>query len=418
MGEVFEARHVDLGSLVAIKVMHASVAADGATARQVLREGRAAAAIRHPNVVSVFDVGLENDRPYLVMELLEGEDLGQYLAGRGPLALEDALQLVLPIVSAIAAAHDAGVVHRDLKPSNVVLTSRRGAVEPVVVDFGISKVLTSGESATSSRAVAGTPQYMAPELLRSPRNVSQSADQYGLGVLLYQCVTGGTPFWGDDYYELLHAIMTAQVLNPTKLNPSIPPEFGSIVMRALARDPAARFRDVRTLGAELLPYARHEDRVRWAAEFGPKRSSASGGFSYDRNPVARLRFSRAKSRALALVVPIAAIGCVAILHSATRMSHQAISGATAGTPAPAPSTTDLDRSATNDIDVPRQEVAAGVSSTAPSVEPPAIPAGSPPSRPRARATPAEGTVKATASVAPTPLPAPIERGTGNIPILE
>ncbi len=199
MGEVLEGRHAELGSRVAIKVIRSATAADGETVRRLLREGRATASIRHPNVVTVLDVGLDGERPYLVMELLDGEDLAHRLEREAPLSVEQTVRLILPIASAIAAAHDAGIVHRDLKPSNVVLARRWAGIEPVVVDFGISKALgVTHDATTSSRLVAGTPQYMAPEQLRAPNELTPAVDQYALGALMYHCLTGGTPFWNED----------------------------------------------------------------------------------------------------------------------------------------------------------------------------------------------------------------------------
>src|SRR5579862_9880967 len=254
MAQLFEGRHVDLGTRVAIKVLHADAALDQSAARRVLREGRATAAIRHPHVVNVLDVGEEQGRPFLVMELLEGEDLARRLTRDGLFSVQETADLMLPVTSALAAAHDAGVVHRDLKPSNIFLARRRDAVEPVVVDFGISKAPQLSAEATS-QCMAGTPQYMAPERFRAPHDATPMSDQYALAVLLYECVTGGTPFAHEHYYDLLQAIMTAPLVPPSELHPDVPEAFDSVVLRALARDPKARFSNVRALGAALLPFA-------------------------------------------------------------------------------------------------------------------------------------------------------------------
>src|SRR5260370_5794359 len=268
MGEVFEARHVELGTRVAVKVVHEDSTIDPGAVRRVVREGRAAAAIRHPHVVTVLDVGTESGFPFLVMELLEGEDLAKRLAREGPLSVIEAADLLLPVTSAVAPTPAAGVVHRDLKPSNVFLARRRGGVEPVVVDFGISKTRHGAETTTSPHRVAGTVLYMAPEVIRGHEATPES-DQYALGILLYECVTGSAPFCNDDHYELLNAIMTGPIVAPSDLNPSVSPSFDAIVLRALARDPVSRFQTVRALGAALLSFATEDTRRRWAVELIP-----------------------------------------------------------------------------------------------------------------------------------------------------
>src|SRR5262252_4179961 len=140
MGAVYEATHQELGKRVAIKTLHQRHAASPERRSRFLREGRAASRIRHPNVADVYDVGIEGAHPYLVMEFLEGEELARLIAREAPLSVQRTADLLVPVVGAVAAAHDLGVVHRDLKPANIFLSAERGAVRPKVVDFGISKV--------------------------------------------------------------------------------------------------------------------------------------------------------------------------------------------------------------------------------------------------------------------------------------
>jgi serine/threonine-protein kinase len=267
MAHVFEARHTELGKSVAVKILHSPIVGLAAV-RRVLREGRAAAAVRHPNVVEVIDVGVQDGTPYLVMELLEGEDLAVHLERTGPLAPRQVADLLLPVISGVAAAHAADVIHRDLKPRNIFLARRHRSIEPVVVDFGISKIVGQDPSATSSGVGAGTVEYMSPEQVRGSRELTPQSDQYALGIILYECATGDTPFADEDRYELLHAIMTADVVPPSELNPTIVPAFDTVVLRAIARDPDERFPNVRALGSALLPFAGEEARRRWAIEFG------------------------------------------------------------------------------------------------------------------------------------------------------
>jgi hypothetical protein len=255
MAQVFEGRHPELGSPVALKVLRSTIAAQSLAAARFSREARVAALIRHPNVVRVFDVGVQDGIPYIVMEFLEGENLQKSLWNKGPLALGSLMELFLPIVSGVETAHMAGIVHRDLKPANVMLTNRPPhTVHPIVLDFGISK--TMGEDVdgmlTRSESLLGTVQYLAPELTRSAKFATAHSDQYALGVMLYECATGRRPFSGASYYELMHAIVTAPVTPPSHVVPSIAPEFDAIVLRAMAREPSQRFASVHDLGCALL----------------------------------------------------------------------------------------------------------------------------------------------------------------------
>jgi serine/threonine-protein kinase len=275
MARVFEAEHVQLKKKVAIKVLHDSLRGDPTQIARFLREGRAAARVRHLHVVQVFDVGLEQGVPYLVMEFLEGETLAQLLRERGVLSLALIAEVFLPTISAVASAHDQGLVHRDLKPSNVMLTlHQRGSLHPMVVDFGISK-LDDEDDLTASGQVIGTLQYLAPEQVRAAKLASPRSDQYALGAMLYECVTGKRPFSAESQYELLHSIATGKVRSPSELNPSLPPAIVDPIRRAMRLDPELRFASVRQLGQALLPLATPAVRARWAHEFAPRDAAPS-----------------------------------------------------------------------------------------------------------------------------------------------
>ena len=221
MATIFAAVDGVIHQRVAIKRLHPHIASRPGATERFLREGRAAARIRHPHVVQIFALGTSEGAPYLAMELLEGSDLGTVLTREGRLGVEDALEIVLPVIAGVAAAHDAGVVHRDLKPSNVFVSSGpRGRVWPKVLDFGVSKILDAeGDGpATATDGVIGTAAYMAPEQARTARSASFRSDQYSLGVLLYQCLTGELPFATAGMYDLVVAIMTApnRAAQPTR----------------------------------------------------------------------------------------------------------------------------------------------------------------------------------------------------------
>jgi serine/threonine-protein kinase len=244
MATVYEAEHLGLGKRVAVKKLHSHLAVDATASARFLREGRAASQIKSPHVVDVFDVGVEQGIPYLVMELLEGADLAAVLRERRKLPVSELVDLMLPVVSAVHAAHDVGVIHRDLKPSNVFLGK------------GDSEVLL------------GTVHYMSPEQTRGGRNASAESDQYALGVMLYECSTGTKPFAGNSPYALMHAIVSSKVPPPSTIDPDLSPEFNQVVLRAMHRDPQKRFSSVQALGVALLPWASEAQTQRWAPALG------------------------------------------------------------------------------------------------------------------------------------------------------
>jgi serine/threonine-protein kinase len=270
MATVYEAVHGGLRKRVAIKVMHVDVREKPNAAERFFREARAAAQIRHHHIVNVFDVGTEGTTPYIVMDLVEGTDLAEFLSAKGKVSVRQATELFLPILSAVWSAHRAGIVHRDLKPSNILVSEfPRGVFCPVVVDFGISKTLDDGdiEPLTRSESLLGTPHYMAPEQIHGAKFVTECTDQYAIGVMLYECVTGKRPFEGQNAYDLMHAIANLPVTKPTQIDPNIPREFERIVLRAMQRDASKRFPSVHALGCALLSFAGNEGWSRWGLEF-------------------------------------------------------------------------------------------------------------------------------------------------------
>ncbi|MCC6214080.1 MAG: protein kinase [Polyangiaceae bacterium] len=270
MGAVYEATHVELQKRVAVKLIHPQFATSPEVRARFVREGQAASRIRHPHVVDVYDVGLHGDTPYLVMEFLEGEDLSALLAREKRLALPRLVEIMIPVLSAVAAAHDLGIVHRDLKPENVHLCWERGSVQPKVLDFGISKLVEqqTSQAATHTSALLGTPLYMSPEQAASSKTIDHRADQYSLGVILYELGTGRRPFEHEALYLLLHAIVQGEFPPPRAVAPDLPPEFEQVVLTAMARTPQQRFESVRALGRALLPFGTDRIKVLFAEEFG------------------------------------------------------------------------------------------------------------------------------------------------------
>src|SRR5262245_50108137 len=192
MARVYRAEQAALNRPVALKVLDRWVLEKPQGSQRFLREARAAAAIKHPNVVDIVDVGVWQDRPYIVMELLSGSDLETHLAQCGRLSESEVASLALPIIAGMMAVHDAGVIHRDLKPSNIFLAAGPdGEIIPKVLDFGVSKFNDTLEEEqiqgrTKTREIIGTPTYMAPEALNGAREVGPRADQYALGAVLYE----------------------------------------------------------------------------------------------------------------------------------------------------------------------------------------------------------------------------------------
>jgi len=270
MGAVYEAVHDDLEKRVALKTLHPSMAREPEARARFLREGRAASRIRHPNVVEVFDVGQHDDTLFLVMEHLAGEDLAALIAREGPLSVERLVDLILPVIAAVATAHEEGVVHRDLKPENIFLAqTRNGAVQPKVLDFGISKVTgaPNAQRITGASSMIGTPLYMSPEQAQGAA-VDGRSDQYAIGVILFECATGHVPFNAPELYPLLHAIVLGQHASPRSLRPELPADFEAVIERAMARDADRRYESLHTLGRALLPFASRTNRGLWREVFG------------------------------------------------------------------------------------------------------------------------------------------------------
>ena len=225
------------------------------------------------HVVDVADVSCDEGLAWMVMEHLEGEDLGALLDRVPRLNAREVADLIVPVVAAVLAAHEEGIVHRDLKPGNIFLAkTRHGVITPKVLDFGISKLLhvdgLDAQTLTNTTAMVGTPYYMAPEQVLSSRNASPLSDQYALGVILYRAVTGRLPFREPEIYPTLHAITTGLCAPPSRFAPDLAPPFEALIGRAMARDPAQRFPSVRELGAELLQHASPVIRAQWAGLFG------------------------------------------------------------------------------------------------------------------------------------------------------
>ena len=263
MGVVLGAQDISLGRRVAIKFLAPGKAQDDSNAR-FLREARAAASIQSEHVVRVFEVGtLPNGASYIVMEHLAGGDLGQHLAARGALPIDEAIDYVLEACEAIGEAHKLGIVHRDLKPQNLFLTrTPDGASCVKVLDFGISKAIDeAAPNLTSTEAVMGTPLYMSPEQVRSLKNVDLRTDIWALGAILFELVTAA-PIFEAPSTTALYAMIAMDP--PTSLRtkcPAAPPELEAVIQRCLHKDPNGRYPDVAALADALAPFASERGRI-------------------------------------------------------------------------------------------------------------------------------------------------------------
>lgn len=251
MGTVYEAQHTLLRKRVALKVLHDQLAAQPKSLARFVAEGRAAAGLQCSNVVDVFDVQTAQGHAFLVLEYLAGHDLKEELRRRGRLPLVEVLQYMLPVLRATSMVHERGIIHRDLKPSNIFLADTdAGVSRPVVLDFGISKGLHE-LSLTESRTFLGTAAYAAPEQIRSGRLADASSDQFSLGVILYECLTGHNPFLRETLLATLHAVVEHSPPPPSRLAPGLSAEVDTIVLRALSQNPNQRFPSVIALADAL-----------------------------------------------------------------------------------------------------------------------------------------------------------------------
>lgn len=268
-GCVYEALRLPLQRRVALKLLDPRLSQHPEALARFEREAVTTAALEHPNIVDVFDVGVVGEQHYLAMECLDGETLADRIAREAPLPLVEVVDVFVPLLSAIALVHDRGCVHRDLKPGNIFLAVRHGAVEPVLLDFGIVKAAQGvGDTRlTRKGALLGSPAYMSPEQARS-LPIDARSDQFSLGAILWECLTGKRLFTGTSVWQILAAVQKAEVSSLHEARPDLPLAAVDAVMRALAQDPSRRFNSARELGAALLPYASPSVRARWTPEFG------------------------------------------------------------------------------------------------------------------------------------------------------
>lgn len=261
MGAVFAATNDVTGRAVAIKWMLPSMARSDEAVARFLAEARATARIEHPNVIQVLDMGQDGSAPFLVMERLRGESLGERLARVGRMSSAETLAVMIPACRGIAEAHSEGIIHRDLKPDNIFLCQGKDGSPrpPKVLDFGISKLYEEGDAKklTQTGSIMGTPLYMSPEQVAARLDPDPAFDVYSIGVVLYECMAGRVPFDADGLFSLLQKIGSGDATPLRVAAPDVPPEVAEVVMRAMHVNRAHRYSSMLELAGELQRVQAH-----------------------------------------------------------------------------------------------------------------------------------------------------------------
>ncbi len=264
MGAVYEAEHLGIGKKVALKFLSKECAKESTVASRFAREARAASAIESEHIVTVFDAGTDRDRPYIVMELLRGEDFGARLKRLGRVPQDEAVHVIAQTLRGLAAAHEAGIIHRDLKPDNIFLVDKRGDGSFVkVVDFGVSKfdrpgMGTAPLALTQKGTVVGTPFYMSPEQAQAAPDLDARADLFSVGAMLFEALAGRPPHMGHTYEAVIVSICMNDAPDLRTLAPEISPSLARFVARALSRDRGKRFSSARQMLVALAEFAPRE----------------------------------------------------------------------------------------------------------------------------------------------------------------
>jgi eukaryotic-like serine/threonine-protein kinase len=372
MGSVWTAENTSLQTQVAVKFLSKQIAGVGEAVARFKQEATAAAQIRSPHVVQIFDHGVTDDgAPYMVMELLDGEDLGHRLERAGVLAPSEACTVVTHACRALSRAHAAKIVHRDIKPENLFLTDSDGELFVKVLDFGIAKRDDGGvTNMTSTGAMIGTPYYMSPEQALSSKSVDHRADIWSLAVVTYYALTGQVPFPGETVGAVCVALDRAEFTPPSQLRPSLPPALDAWFATALARKPDQRFGSAREMADQFAiaigdepPASRMSrgaiDGPAVAVAAGPQRTLGGASLSGQVGQVGEIGH-RGRSRrtllvgAVAGVVALGAVGAMVFPRGTTSPSAAApgsaalsasaegppiaAAGTSAGPPAAAPGT--------------------------------------------------------------------------------
>jgi len=257
MGVVYKALNVRLDLPVALKVLASNLAHDHRLMERFEAEARTQARLRHPNIIAVQDFIIEGGIHSIIMEYVEGMTLEEIIHRQtGPMQPVRIMEIMIPVLEAVGLAHEQGIVHRDIKPSNIMLTQVGTREIPKVMDFGIAKVFAEGGMQTATSSKLGTLFYMSPEQCASPKDVDARSDIYSLGVTLYEMATGKVPFSSESELEIMLAHRDSPVPLPREIYPGVPADLERVILRALEKDPAARFQDAEEFAKVLAACTR------------------------------------------------------------------------------------------------------------------------------------------------------------------
>jgi serine/threonine-protein kinase len=301
MGVVYKAWHVRLRRSVAVKMLLAGAYAKPLELERFMREAETIAGLRHPNIVQVHEAGDVDGRPYFTMELVEGGNLFDKVAGI-PQPAREAAALVATVAEAVHLAHQRGIVHRDLKPGNILLTADG---TPKLTDFGVARHLEGAASLTQTGVPIGTPSYMAPEQAEGKsRNVGPAADTYALGVILYELLTARPPFRAETAAETLRQVVSQDPVPPARLNAKVPRDLDIICLKCLQKDAGKRYATAADLAADLGRFLRHE----------PIRARPTGGAEYVLRWVRRRPAVAGLLAAVLLLLLVGGVGGALLYH--------------------------------------------------------------------------------------------------------
>ncbi|WP_372720107.1 protein kinase [Novipirellula sp.] len=253
MGVVYKATQLSLHRSVALKMLLVGCYASQLELARFMREAEALAALHHPNIVQIYDVGQVEGRPFYTMEYVDGGTLGERFAST-PHSVRDPAKVIATIAAAVQAAHALGIIHRDLKPANILLTADG---ELRITDFGLARTVDDASTLTRTGARMGTPSYMAPEQVLGAA-LTPSVDIYALGALLYEMLTGRPPFRASSFAEIERRLLNEQAPPPSKLNPKTPRDLDTICLKCLEKDPQRRYATAADLAADVERFLRHE----------------------------------------------------------------------------------------------------------------------------------------------------------------